>query len=280
MANAECDPSRDIFLTAITIKATAPCASPASTSLPLGPYGAGTHHFAPVCLNSLLYKQKGSRTDRRNSRPGEDAKRWAAAPSNAQSSAEASVGRAERHVRRLQPRYEARSTTTTSRRSIRCGGIATKEQRSPAKESTDLRASGRPGMSDVDRRAVGPAYGWAPTQLIAIEGLRKYGFNEDADRTSYEFLSTSDRTSATRHHPREVQRVTRSSEAKVATGYRSRSRLRLDQRPFLVLLHKFRRHGDAPARTSNPRRLQRLSKKVWRAPPYASGWRRNARSRT
>jgi len=32
-------------------------------------------------------------------------------------------------------------------------------------------------------------YAWAPTQMIAMEGLRRYGFNHDADRISYNFLS-------------------------------------------------------------------------------------------
>ncbi len=32
-------------------------------------------------------------------------------------------------------------------------------------------------------------YGWAPTQIVAIEGLRRYGFNDDANRISYNFLA-------------------------------------------------------------------------------------------
>ena len=32
-------------------------------------------------------------------------------------------------------------------------------------------------------------YGWAPLEMIAVEGLRRYGFNADADRISKEFLS-------------------------------------------------------------------------------------------
>ncbi|MGO4884501.1 MAG: trehalase family glycosidase [Bryobacteraceae bacterium] len=32
-------------------------------------------------------------------------------------------------------------------------------------------------------------FGWAPLQMIAVEGLRRYGFNADADRISQEFLS-------------------------------------------------------------------------------------------
>jgi len=33
-------------------------------------------------------------------------------------------------------------------------------------------------------------YGWAPIQLLAVEGLRRYGFNNAADRISREFVST------------------------------------------------------------------------------------------
>jgi alpha,alpha-trehalase len=32
-------------------------------------------------------------------------------------------------------------------------------------------------------------FGWAPLEMIAVEGLRRYGFNADADRISKEFLS-------------------------------------------------------------------------------------------
>ncbi len=32
-------------------------------------------------------------------------------------------------------------------------------------------------------------FGWAPLQLIAAEGLRRYGYNADADRVSGKFLS-------------------------------------------------------------------------------------------
>src|SRR4029077_8012415 len=32
-------------------------------------------------------------------------------------------------------------------------------------------------------------FGWAPLQLIAIQGLRRYGYNEDANRIAEKFLS-------------------------------------------------------------------------------------------
>lgn len=33
-------------------------------------------------------------------------------------------------------------------------------------------------------------FGWAPLQMIAVDGLRRYGYNQDAERISMEFLGT------------------------------------------------------------------------------------------
>ena len=32
-------------------------------------------------------------------------------------------------------------------------------------------------------------FGWAPLQMIAVQGLRRYGYQKEADRISREFLS-------------------------------------------------------------------------------------------
>ncbi len=34
-----------------------------------------------------------------------------------------------------------------------------------------------------------PPFGWAPLEMIAVEGLRGYGYQADANRISREFLS-------------------------------------------------------------------------------------------
>jgi len=63
-------------------------------------------------------------------------------------------------------------------------------------------------------------YGWAPTQIVAIEGLRRYGFNDDANRISYKFLSTiaeNFRRDGTIREKYNV--VTRSSESRIEAGY-------------------------------------------------------------
>ena len=82
-------------------------------------------------------------------------------------------------------------------------------------------------------------YAWAPDQLIADEGLRKYGFNKEADRVSYEFLSTVAENFRQDGTIREkYNAVTRSSETQVTAGYHMNIvGFGWTNRVFLELLH-------------------------------------------
>jgi alpha,alpha-trehalase len=63
-------------------------------------------------------------------------------------------------------------------------------------------------------------YAWAPDQLVADEGIRRYKFDEEADRVSYEFLSTVAENFRRDGTIREkYNAVTRSSETQVTAGY-------------------------------------------------------------
>jgi alpha,alpha-trehalase len=56
--------------------------------------------------------------------------------------------------------------------------------------------------------------------MLAIDGLRRYGFNADADRVSYEFLSTVAENFRRDGSIKEKYNVvTRSAEAHVELGY-------------------------------------------------------------
>jgi alpha,alpha-trehalase len=101
-------------------------------------------------------------------------------------------------------------------------GVATPEQA----EATlhNLGSFDQPGgivMSTYDSGTQWDSpYGWAPLQLIGVEGLRQYGFNDAADRVSREFLSTvldNFRHDGTIREKYNV--ITRSSETNVAAGY-------------------------------------------------------------
>lgn len=63
-------------------------------------------------------------------------------------------------------------------------------------------------------------YGWGNIEMLAIDGLRRYGFNADADRISYKFLSMVAENFRRDGNIREKYNVvTRSSEARVELGY-------------------------------------------------------------
>jgi alpha,alpha-trehalase len=63
-------------------------------------------------------------------------------------------------------------------------------------------------------------YGWGNIEMVAIDGLRRYGYNADADRVSYEFLSNVAENFRRDGNIREKYNVvTRSSEAHVELGY-------------------------------------------------------------
>ncbi len=83
-------------------------------------------------------------------------------------------------------------------------------------------------------------YAWAPDQLVADEGFRRYGFNEEADRVSYEFLSTVAENFRRDGTIREkYNAVTRSSETQVTAGYHMNIvGFGWTNGAFLVLLHQ------------------------------------------
>lgn len=65
-------------------------------------------------------------------------------------------------------------------------------------------------------------YGWAPLQLIAIEGLRRYGYDADADRISRAFLETvytQFKQDGTLREKYDV--VNRSAHTHIRVGYKS-----------------------------------------------------------
>jgi alpha,alpha-trehalase len=65
-------------------------------------------------------------------------------------------------------------------------------------------------------------YGWAPVEMLAIQGLRRYGYNAEADQISLKFLSTVMENFERDGTIREKYNVvTRSSESHVLVGYQA-----------------------------------------------------------
>jgi alpha,alpha-trehalase len=194
-------------------------------SFRFGPFGAATHHFAPVCLNSLLYKtEKDMEQISLWMGHAADAKKWS-------SRAEARKRLISRFLWNAQHGMFFDYNFQTGRMSSYkyattfyplWAGLATPEQANAV--AGNLRAFERPGgvpMSTVDSGAQWDLpYGWGNIEMLVIDGLRRYGFNADADRISYEFLSTVAENFRRDGNIREKYNVvTRSSEAHVELGY-------------------------------------------------------------
>ncbi len=225
-AGSGCDPVRTIQLAAGYFKGDRTMReSGFDPSFRFGPYGAATHHYAPVCLNSLLYKTEKD-MEEISSLLGRrlEAARWR----------RVATQRAARMRRLLWDAtrgmffdYDLRSGRrsdypyATTFYPLWAGLATAEEARSVVK---NLLRFEQPGGLAMSTRESGVQwdypYGWAPIQLLTVEGLRRYGYDSEANRISYKFLATvldnfqRDGTIREKYNV-----VTRSSEIQVAAGY-------------------------------------------------------------
>jgi alpha,alpha-trehalase len=191
-----------------------------------GPYGVATHHYAPVCLNSLLYKAEEDLAHmadmlgkKKESAEWHDrAKKRKEAINKYLWNAKAGMFFDYDFTTQKQSTYEYVTTFLPL-----WTGLATQEQAAAVVKNVGIFE--RPGglmMSPYETGGQWDApYAWAPNQLMADDGIRKYGFTEVADRVSYAFLSNvlenfrRDGTIREKYNA-----VTRSSETAVTAGYK------------------------------------------------------------
>jgi alpha,alpha-trehalase len=221
-----CMPAGDVALNADYYKGDrAMRESGYDISFRFGPYGAATHHFAPVCLNSLLYKSE------------EDLAHMSELLGRTKDSGEWNKRAADRKERiqkylwdekrgmyfdfdfesQVQSSYEYVTTFVPL-----WAGVATPEQARGVVRNISVFE--QPGGLVMSPHETGGQwdypYAWAPNQLLADEGMRRYGFNAEADRASYEFLSTVAENFRRDGTIREkYNAATRSSETQVTAGY-------------------------------------------------------------
>ena len=70
-------------------------------------------------------------------------------------------------------------------------GIASKEQAARVEKNLKLfeRDGGLQTSTNVSGNQWDAPFGWAPLQMIAVEGLRRYGYTDDAERISMKWLT-------------------------------------------------------------------------------------------
>ena len=210
-----------------------------------GPYGAETHHFAPVGLNCLLYKTEKD-LEQMSLILGhkDDARRWA------QKAAE----RRERIVKYFWDKQAGLffdyDFTRQKRSSYEYAttfyplwvGLASKDEAHAV--DANLHLFEQPGgiaMSRYDSQAQWDyPYGWAPIHLLAVEGLRRYGYDADANRISEKFLSMVLQNFRKDHTIREkYDVVSRSSATHIEAGYAQNvTGFGWTNAVFLALLHE------------------------------------------
>jgi len=226
MARPECEKARQFKLSADYYKGDRSMReSGFDVSFRFGPFGSGTHHYAPVCLNSLLYKtEKDLEQISVWLGHADNAKRWnKRAEQRKKLITQYLWNEAEglffdfNVVTKRMSSYKYASTFYPL-----WAGLATPAQAKAV--ANNLKVFERPGgipMSTEDTGAQWDLpYGWGNIEMLAIGGLRRYGYTAEADRVSYEFLSTVAENFRRDGNIREKYNVvTRSSEAHVQLGY-------------------------------------------------------------
>jgi alpha,alpha-trehalase len=226
MARAECEKRRDFKLSSDYYKGDRSMReSGFDVSFRFGPFGSATHHYAPVCLNSLLYKTE---------KDLEQISRWLGHSADAENWSKRAEERKKLITRYL---WDEKSgwffdynLQTGGRSSYKYAttfyplwaGLATPEQaKAVAKNLPALDHPGGVAMSTEESEAQWDLpYGWGNIEMVVVDALRRYGFKVDADRVSYEFLSTVAENFRRDGNIREKYNVvTRSSEAHVELGY-------------------------------------------------------------
>jgi alpha,alpha-trehalase len=225
-ARAECEKAKQFKLSADYYRGDRSMReSGFDVSFRFGPFGAATHHYAPVCLNSLLYKtEKDLEQISLWLGHSDDAKKWSKRAEERKRLMAHYLWNDEQGLffdfnfqTKRMSKYQYASTFYPL-----WAGLATPEQAKAV--AGNLKLFERPGGIPMSTQEMGTQwdlpYGWGNIEMVAIDGLRRYGYNADADRVSYEFLSTVAENFRRDGNIREKYNVvTRSSEAHVELGY-------------------------------------------------------------
>jgi alpha,alpha-trehalase len=226
MARAECNKAAQFKLSVDYYKGDRSMReSGFDVSSRFGPFGSATHHYAPVCLNSLLYKtEKDLEQISLWLGHGDNAKKWNKRAEERKKLITRYLWNEQKgqffdfnFMTRRMSDYEYASTFYPL-----WAGLATPQQaRTVVGNLKKFEKAGGLPMSTVDTGAQWDLpYGWGNIEMVAISGLRRYGFNADADRVSYEFLSMVAENFRRDGNIREKYNVvSRSSEAHAELGY-------------------------------------------------------------
>jgi alpha,alpha-trehalase len=158
-----------------------------------GPFNVDIIHYAPVCLNALLFQmERDMALIQRALGDAPGAAAWESRAAQRRKAADETLWDDQAglyfdynfETRRRRP-YEFVTTFWPL-----WVGMASPAQ--AARVRANLARFEAPGglltSTTVSGNQWDAPFGWAPLQLAAVEGLRRYGYNEDADRITRKFL--------------------------------------------------------------------------------------------
>jgi alpha,alpha-trehalase len=226
MERPRCDELKELTLSADFYKGDrAMRESGFDISFRFGPFGADTHHYAAVCLNSLLFKSEMDLAVMSEilGKKGE-AEAW-------KKSAAARRTLINKYLWDENKGeffdYDFTKNTRSSYEYLTTyyplfAGLATEAQAKAV--VANLKRFEQPGGAMMSPYNTGAQwdypYAWAPTQMILVDGLRRYGFAEDAQRIAYKFAETiASNYAKDGYIVEKYDAVTRSTDSAVTTGY-------------------------------------------------------------
>jgi len=197
------------------------------TSFRFGPFSGSTEQYAPVCLNSLLYKyEEDLASFAQNLGRTADAAHWKQIAAARKSAIDRYLWHADTGLYQDYNFVTAQASTYDYISTFYplWSGAATSAQAAAIEKHIGLfEHDGGMAMSDYASGTQWDLpFGWAPTNWFATSGLARYGFERDAIRNAHEFMSTVE----TNYHYdgtiREKYNVVSGSDnVKVAAGYKS-----------------------------------------------------------
>jgi len=213
-------------------------------SFRFGPFGGSTHHYAPVCLNSLLYKAETDLAAMADvlGRASE-AREWRAQAAQRQQLINRFLWNAHKGMffdYEVETSKQSTYDYATTFYPLWAGLAAPDRARAVMRNLGLFEEPGGLAMSDQETGVQwDKPYGWAPVTMIAVEGMRRYGYSNEAGRVSKKFLATvfeNFRRDGTIREKYNV--VTRSTEATVTAGYQANIvGFGWTNAAFLTLLH-------------------------------------------
>jgi alpha,alpha-trehalase len=197
------------------------------TSSRFGPFSGSTEEYAPICLNSLLYKYE------------RDVAKIEALLGNGSAAVHwnhlATVRRQRINsllwdgAAGLFVDYDARTQQRSAYRYVTTyyalwAGLATPAQAKRLVANLPLfeRAGGLQTSTENTGQQWDAPFGWAPTNWLAVEGLATYGYTADAERIARKFMATVQTGFEHDGTIREKYNMNSgSSDVNVTTGYKT-----------------------------------------------------------